>query len=60
MTYKILIVDDSKLARMFVEKALKILQPDWIRMEAASADEALALMAREQKPEYPQGLFGTH
>jgi CheY-like chemotaxis protein len=48
MTYKILIVDDSKLARMFVEKALKVLQPDWTRMEAASADEALVLMAREQ------------
>jgi CheY-like chemotaxis protein len=46
--YKILIVDDSKLARMVVQKALKELQPDWIRMEAASADEALELMAREQ------------
>lgn len=48
MTYKVLIVDDSKLARMFLEKALKALQPDWIRIEAASADEATSLMAREQ------------
>jgi DNA-binding NarL/FixJ family response regulator len=33
---------------MFIEKALKALQPDWIRIEAASADEATVLMAREQ------------
>jgi DNA-binding NarL/FixJ family response regulator len=48
MTYKVLIVDDSKLARMFIEKALNALQPDWIRVEAANADEASMLMAREQ------------
>ena len=43
MPYKILIVDDSKLARMAVGKALKAVQPDWSRVEAANADEALAL-----------------
>jgi len=43
MTYKLLIVDDSKLARMSAAKALSSLHPDWSRVEAASADEALAL-----------------
>jgi len=43
MTYKLLIVDDSKLARMSVAKAMKALYPDWTRVEAANADEALAL-----------------
>ncbi len=38
-----LIVDDSKLARMSVAKTLEALRPDWIRVEAANADEALAL-----------------
>lgn len=45
MTHKLLIVDDSKLARMSVAKALKALYPDWVRVEAANADEALALSA---------------
>jgi CheY-like chemotaxis protein len=43
MKYRILVVDDSKLARMAVAKALSALQPDWIRVEAANADEAMAL-----------------
>src|ERR1700761_8743527 len=43
MGYKILIVDDSKLARMAVAKALNSLRPDWTRIEATNADEALAL-----------------
>lgn len=44
MTYKILIVDDSKLARMSVAKALNSLQPVWERLEATNAEEALALI----------------
>jgi len=44
MPYKILIVDDSKLARMAVVKALNALRPDWTRIEAASAEEALSAM----------------
>jgi DNA-binding NarL/FixJ family response regulator len=43
MTYKLLIVDDSKLARMSVAKVMKALYPDWTRVEAANADEALTL-----------------
>jgi CheY-like chemotaxis protein len=41
MSYKILIVDDSKLARMAIAKALNALHPDWTRVEAGTADEAL-------------------
>ncbi len=41
MPHKVLIVDDSKLARMAVVKALVALRPDWPRMEASNADEAL-------------------
>jgi len=44
MTYKILIVDDSKLARMAAIKALNALRPAWTRIEAASAEEALSAM----------------
>ena len=44
MTYKVLIVDDSKLARMAVIKALTALQPEWTRVEAANADQALELV----------------
>ena len=41
MTHKVLIVDDSKLARMAVAKALNALHPDWMRVEASNAGEAL-------------------
>jgi CheY-like chemotaxis protein len=47
MEYKVLIVDDSKLARMAVAKALTALHPDWSRVEAGNADEALALLAAD-------------
>ncbi len=42
MTLKVLIVDDSKLARMAVGKVLAAVHPDWVRVEAANADEAVA------------------
>ena len=41
MTHKVLIVDDSKLARMAVTKALNALHPDWMRAEASNSEEAL-------------------
>ena len=44
MAYKVLIVDDSKLARMSVAKALSSLHPDWTRIEATNADEAVVLL----------------
>jgi CheY-like chemotaxis protein len=46
MDYKVLVVDDSKLARMAVAKLLNSLQPDWSRVEAANAEEALALVRK--------------
>ena len=44
MPLTVLIVDDSKLARFVVSKALAALQPDWARVEASSAAEALTLL----------------
>ena len=43
MGYRVLVVDDSKLARMAVAKALTAIHPDWTRIEAANADEAIGL-----------------
>ena len=43
MNYKVLVVDDSRLARMAVAKALNAVQPEWTRIEAANADEALIM-----------------
>ncbi len=47
MGYRVLVVDDSKLARMAVAKALTALHPDWTRVEASNADEALALASQD-------------
>lgn len=45
MNYNILIVDDSKLARMVVTSAMRRIRPDWTVVEATSGDEALAAVA---------------
>lgn len=45
MTPTVLIVDDSKLARIVVGRAVAALQPEWKKQEAGNADEALALIA---------------
>jgi DNA-binding NarL/FixJ family response regulator len=50
VTYTVLIVDDSKLARMSVAKVLSTLHPDWKRIEAANAIEALE-RTKELAPE---------
>ncbi len=47
MSVKVLVVDDSKLARIVAGKAIAALQPDWARIEAASADEALAIVGAD-------------
>jgi len=44
----VLIVDDSKLARIVAGKALAALQPEWERIEAGNAHEALAIV-RDKK-----------
>ena len=41
MRYKVLIVDDSKLARMVMASALRRIRPDWELVEATSAEDAL-------------------
>ncbi len=47
MTYKLLIVDDSKLARMAIVKALKSCYPEGVLVEAGSAKDALSAMERD-------------
>ncbi|MBE9607109.1 response regulator transcription factor [Acetobacteraceae bacterium H6797] len=44
MAITIMVVDDSKLARIVAGKAIDQLQPEWVRVEAANADEAVALV----------------
>ncbi len=44
MGRKVLIIDDSKLARMLVAGIMSRLQPEWGLVEAANAIEALALI----------------
>lgn len=48
MTTTVLIVDDSKLARIVAAKAISALKPSWQRMEASNASEALELIAQNQ------------
>jgi len=48
MIYKVLIVDDSKLARMAVIKALSSCHPDWQRVEAGNAADALKAVQKEK------------
>lgn len=45
MATTVLIVDDSKLARIVAGKAVSALQPGWERAEAKNAEEALARVA---------------
>jgi len=44
----VLIVDDSKLARIVAGKALAALQPDWDRIEAGNAKEALGILSERK------------
>jgi CheY-like chemotaxis protein len=47
MPVTVLIVDDSKLARIVAAKALAQLQPEWSKVEAGSAAEALDIVDRQ-------------
>ena len=40
----VLLVDDSKLARIVAGKTIAALQPEWQRVEASNADEALDII----------------
>lgn len=48
MAVTIMVVDDSKLARIVAGKTIAALQPDWIRVEASNAQEALQLVGEQQ------------
>jgi CheY-like chemotaxis protein len=45
MPHKALIVDDSKLARIVMASAFRRIRPDWVLVEASSAEEALAAIS---------------
>jgi CheY-like chemotaxis protein len=44
----VLIVDDSKLARIVAWRELTALQPEWERVEAGNANDAVARMEDRQ------------
>jgi CheY-like chemotaxis protein len=48
MPITVLIVDDSKLARIVAGKALAELQPEWQKVEAGGADQALEIVAAQK------------
>jgi CheY-like chemotaxis protein len=45
MQHKVLIVDDSKLARMVMASAFRRIRPDWDLIEATNSDEALGAVS---------------
>ena len=45
MSHKVLVVDDSKLARMVMASAFRRIRPEWTLVETANAEEALAAVA---------------
>jgi CheY-like chemotaxis protein len=47
MTFKVLIVDDSKLARMVMARTFRRIRPNWELIEATNADEALAAVGAQ-------------
>ena len=47
MTFKVLIVDDSKLARMVMASAFRRIRADWELIEATNATEALEAISTQ-------------
>jgi CheY-like chemotaxis protein len=47
MPVTVMIVDDSKLARIVAGKAVAELQPEWQRVEASSAAQALEIVGSQ-------------
>jgi CheY-like chemotaxis protein len=45
MQFKVLVVDDSKLARMVMASSFRRVRPDWTLVEATSAQDALSAVA---------------
>ncbi len=48
MDYKVLVVDDSKVSRMFISNYCRQLQPDWQIFEAQDGEQALQLAGQHQ------------
>ena len=48
MAITVLIVDDSKLARIVAGKTLASLQPEWEKVEAGNAQEALGILSERK------------
>ena len=48
MAITVLIVDDSKLARIVAAKTLAALQPEWEKVEAGNAQEALTILSERK------------
>jgi CheY-like chemotaxis protein len=45
MQHNVLIVDDSKLARMVMVSALRRIRPEWAHTEVTNADDALKVIS---------------
>jgi CheY-like chemotaxis protein len=45
--HKVMVVDDSKLARMVVASAFRRLRPEWELVEAVNAEDALTRISKE-------------
>ncbi len=64
MTKKVLVVDDSKISRMFIRQHIIAKHPDWILSEATTGEEAIVMIEAEQ-PDYctmdinMPGMLGT-
>lgn len=64
MTKKVLVVDDSKISRMFIRQHISAKHSDWIISEATTGEEAIAAVDAEQ-PDYctmdinMPGILGT-
>lgn len=48
MNITVLVVDDSKLARIVAARVLKQLKPGWETVEASNADDALDVVERQK------------
>jgi len=64
MSKKVLVVDDSKISRMFIRQHISAKHADWIISEATTGEEAIAAIDVEQ-PDYctmdinMPGMLGT-
>lgn len=64
MSKTVLVVDDSKISRMFIRQHISAKHPDWIFSEAVTGEDAIAMIDIEQ-PDYctmdinMPGMLGT-